>query len=63
MTAATETNTDSLEEMAFEAATPGGINEQGLDILRGTDHFTSQTASLNQVYQRLLGNSPYVKKA
>ena len=34
MAAATETNPDSLADMAEEAATPGGINEQGVDILR-----------------------------
>ena len=60
---ATEVSHDTLEEMAFEAATPGGINEQGIGILRSTDHFTAQTDSLNQVYQRLLGKVPYVKKA
>ena len=62
MATATETNSHSLQEMAAEAATPGGINEQGLDILLDTEHFKNQTDSLEQVHQRLLGNVPYVKK-
>ena len=62
MATATEISPHSLQEMAVEAATPGGINEQGLDILLGTDHFGSQTDSLSQVYQRLLGKVPYVRK-
>jgi len=62
MAAATEISPHSLQEMAVEAATPGGINEQGLDILLDTEHFQSQSDSLNQVYRRLLGKTPYVKK-
>jgi len=62
MATATEASPHSLQEMAIEAATPGGINEQGLDILLDTEHFKNQTDSLEQVHQRLLGKVPYVKK-
>lgn len=58
----TEISLESLADMAEEAATPGGINEQGLAMLRETDHFRHQTQSLEQVYQRLLGKYNYVPK-
>jgi len=63
MAANTEVSDHSLADMAEEAATPGGINEQGLDFLRNdTQHFQNQTASLNQVYDRLLGKTTYAKR-
>ena len=54
---------ESLEEMTEEAATPGGINEQALEYLQGTDHFELQTASLTKILLRLQGKETYVPKA
>ena len=54
---------ESLEEMTEEAATPGGINEQALEYLQGTDHFELQTASLNKIMLRLQGKETYIPKA
>lgn len=54
---------ESLEEMTEEAATPGGINEQALEYLQGTDHFELQTASLNKILLRLQGKETYTPKA
>jgi pyrroline-5-carboxylate reductase len=55
-------DTDTLAEMTEEAATPGGINEQALEYLQGTDHFELQTASLGRVMDRLQGRLTYVPK-
>ena len=53
----------SLADMAIEAATPGGLNEQGLDYLKmETSHFQNQTKSLEEVYDRLIGKTTYVKR-
>ena len=55
-------DTDTLAEMTDEAATPGGINEQALEYLQGTDHFDLQTASLGRIMDRLMGKLTYVPK-
>jgi pyrroline-5-carboxylate reductase len=64
MAANTEVSTNvSLADMAIEAATPGGINEQGIDYLKiETKHFQNQTKSLEEVYDRLMGKTAYVKR-
>ena len=59
---ATEVSHHSLEEMAFEAATPGGLNEQAMGLLTSGEHFNAQRQSLQQVYDRLMGKFVYVKK-
>jgi pyrroline-5-carboxylate reductase len=56
-------DTVSLADMTEEAATPGGLNEQALEFLQGTDHFKQQTASLEKIHDRLQGKGPtYVAK-
>lgn len=59
---ATELSEESLADMAEEAATPGGINEQSIGVLRETEHFKAQYDSLNTILLRLEGKVPYVPK-
>jgi len=59
---ATEIDTNSLADMAEEAATPGGINEQSLTWFReDTNHFQLQTQSLSRVYSRLMGTAKWTR--
>lgn len=56
----TETSHETLADMAVEACTPGGINEQCMRILKTTDHFPSQTNTLTAILKRLQGLETYV---
>lgn len=56
----TETSHETLADMAIEACTPGGINEQCMRILKTTDHFPSQTKTLTAILRRLQGKEAYV---
>lgn len=52
----TELSTDSFAELAEEAATPGGINEQSINFLKNnTQHFVAQSESLSAILDRLRG--------
>lgn len=56
----TETSHETLADMAIEACTPGGINEQCMRILQTTDHYPSQTKTLTAILKRLQGLEPYI---
>lgn len=45
----------TFEEFADEAATPGGLNAQSLEYLRGSTHYACQTESLGAIHDRLTG--------
>ena len=51
----TEMSSESFADMAEEAATPGGLNEQTLRAMKETDHFDVHTDSLNAILDRLQG--------
>mmetsp|Transcript_3946 Transcript_3946/g.6177 ORF Transcript_3946/g.6177 Transcript_3946/m.6177 type:complete len:268 (+) Transcript_3946:59-862(+) len=47
------TSPDDFGDMVEEAATPGGLNEQSTQFLRGTPHFQLHEESLQTVLDRL----------
>jgi len=53
----TELSGETLSDMAEEAATPGGINEQAIGFLKSSDHFELQAHSLGAILARLKGTS------
>lgn len=58
----------TLGEMAHEAKTPGGINEQCMRIMEGSaasglGHFETQRSSLGAILRRLRGQEVYVPLA
>ena len=57
---ATEQSHESLAEMAVEARTPGGINEQCMRIMGTSTHFDTQTQTLSAILRRLRGQETYV---
>jgi pyrroline-5-carboxylate reductase len=57
---ATELSGESLADMAVEARTPGGINEQCMRILGSSQHFSMQQQSLAAILRRLRGQEVYV---
>jgi len=57
---AAELSSESFEEMAIEARTPGGINEQCMRIMQTSEHFPTQTKTLSAILRRLRGQEVYV---
>jgi len=59
---ATELSHESLADMAVEARTPGGINEQCMRILAApsSQHFSMQQQSLAAILRRLRGQEVYI---
>mmetsp|Transcript_11312 Transcript_11312/g.10951 ORF Transcript_11312/g.10951 Transcript_11312/m.10951 type:complete len:292 (+) Transcript_11312:83-958(+) len=55
LAASTDISNESFAELREEAATPGGLNEQSLKSLSGTEHFNLAEKSLEEIYMRLLG--------
>ena len=49
----TELTSEGFEELALEAATPGGINEQSMAFLKATEHFEAHAQSLVNILARL----------
>lgn len=50
---AADLSTDSFAELCHEAATPGGLNEQAVNTLRGSRHFKEVEESLSAILSRL----------
>ncbi|KAJ1430101.1 hypothetical protein B484DRAFT_449042 [Ochromonadaceae sp. CCMP2298] len=50
-----EMSTEKLEDMAEEAATPGGLNEQSWRQLKTTQHFQLHKQSMQAILDRLQG--------
>jgi len=51
---------ESFEDMAVEARTPGGINEQCMRIMADSEHFATQGRTLAAILRRLRGQEAYV---
>eukprot|EP00429_Kryptoperidinium_foliaceum_P095378 CAMPEP_0176186472 /NCGR_PEP_ID=MMETSP0121_2-20121125/1887_1 /TAXON_ID=160619 /ORGANISM="Kryptoperidinium foliaceum, Strain CCMP 1326" /LENGTH=256 /DNA_ID=CAMNT_0017524957 /DNA_START=1 /DNA_END=771 /DNA_ORIENTATION=+ len=51
----TELSSETLEDMAEEAATPGGLNAQSWSHLKTTEHYNLQYKSLESIHDRLQG--------
>jgi pyrroline-5-carboxylate reductase len=57
---AAELSNEYFEDMAIEARTPGGINEQCMRIMQTSEHFHTQTETLSAILRRLRGQEVYV---
>lgn len=55
LTQGAEKSHESLAYLTEEAATPGGLNEQSLRFLKGSEHFKLHEESLSQILLRLNG--------